>query len=76
MLTSPVAVCASTASQCGCSSPLPGDLGISVGSTPLQLVWCARHVPAAGSELTAWVLPVGALKSGSQEQQAHKDRMV
>lgn len=48
--------------------------GISVGSNPLQLVLCARHVPAAGSELTARVLPVGALKSGSKEHQAHKDR--
>lgn len=59
--------------QGGCSSPLPGELGISVGSNPLQLLLCARHVPAAGSKLTAWVLPVGALKSSSKEHQAHKD---
>lgn len=45
-----------------------------MGSNPLQLVLCARHVPAAGSELTAWVLPMGVLKSGSKEHQAQKDK--
>lgn len=56
--------------------PFPGTWasGISVGSNPLQLLLGARHVPAAGSELTARVLPMGALKSGSKEHQAHKDR--
>lgn len=77
MLTSPVSVCASTASHSvAAAPPFPGTWasGISVGSNPLQLLLGARHVPAAGSELTARALPMGALKSGSKEHQAHKDR--
>lgn len=77
MLTSPVSVCASTASHSvAAAPPFPGTWasGISVGSNPLQLLLGARHVPAAGSELTARALPMGALKSGNKEHQAHKDR--
>lgn len=64
MLTSPVSVCASTASHSvAAAPPSPGTWasGISVGSNPLQLLLGARHVPAAGSELTARALPMGAL---------------
>lgn len=79
MLTSPVSVCASTASHSvAAAPPFPGTWvsGISVGSNPLQLLLGARHVPAAGSELTARALPMGALNLAAKSTRHIKTEMV